>query len=105
MGIGDVALLADERQPAGQRAAPSVLDRVAERRLAGRLAEQASVESFAARQRPVDELDRAVDGRAFLVAGQKEADRALERAARDEAQGGGERGGDAALHVGGAAAP
>ena len=32
MRIGDVALLADQLQPPGQRAAPAVLDRVAERR-------------------------------------------------------------------------
>ena len=63
------------------------------------------VEALAARQRPIDELDRAVDGGALLVAGQQKRDRALERAARDEAQGGGERGGDPALHVGDAAAP
>ncbi len=63
------------------------------------------VETLALTKRPVDELDGAVDGRAFLVAGQEEADRAGERSPRDEAQGGGDRGGDAALHVAGAAAP
>ena len=51
------------------------------------------------------ELDRAVDRGAFFVAGDEEADRARERALGDEAQGGGDRGGDAALHVAGAAAP
>ena len=63
------------------------------------------VEGFPLGARPVEELDRAVDRRAFLVAGDEEADRACERALGDEAQGGGDRGGDAALHVAGAAAP
>ena len=63
------------------------------------------IEAFALTKRPVDELDGAVDGRAFLVAGQEEADRAGERSPRDKAQGGGDGGGDAALHVAGAAAP
>ena len=48
MRIGDVALAAENRQPAGQRAAPAVLHRVAERLDAGRLAEDAMVETFAA---------------------------------------------------------
>ncbi len=51
------------------------------------------------------QLDRAVDGGPLLVAGEEKTDRARERAARDEAQRGGERGGDAALHVAGAASP
>ena len=63
------------------------------------------VEAFAPGERPVEELDRAVDRRAFLVAGDEEADRALKRPPGDEPQGGGDRGGDAALHVAGAAAP
>ena len=44
MGIGDVALLAEKREPPGQRAAPAVLDHVAERGDARRLAEHAMVE-------------------------------------------------------------
>ena len=63
------------------------------------------VETLALAKRPVDELDRAVDGRPFLVAGQEETDRACERSPGDEAQGGGDGGCDAALHVAGAAAP
>ena len=63
------------------------------------------VERLPLGERPVEELDRAVDRGAFFVAGDEEADRARERALGDEAQGGGDRGGDAALHVAGAAAP
>ena len=63
------------------------------------------VERLPLGERPVDELDRAVDRGAFFVAGDEEADRAFERAFGDETQGGGDRGGDAALHVAGAAAP
>ena len=69
----------------------SLLDDVAEAFDAGRLAEHAMVERFAARQRPIDELCRAVDRRSLLVAGHEEADRAIERAARDEIEGGGDR--------------
>ncbi len=63
------------------------------------------VERFALGERPVDELDGAVDRRALFVAGDEEADRACERRPGDEAQGGGDGGGDAPLHVAGAAAP
>ena len=80
--IGDVALRAMQRQPPGQRAAPAVLDRVAERCDAGRLADDAMVEGFAARQRPVEQLRRAVDRRPLLVAGDEKADRARERGLR-----------------------
>ncbi len=58
--IGDVALLAMQGQPAGERTAPAVLDRVAERGDAGRLAEQAMIEALAARARPFEQRDRAV---------------------------------------------
>ena len=90
MGIGGMALAAADRDPSVERAAPAVLDRVADRLDGGRFAEDAMVETFALAKRPVDELDRAVDRRAFLVASQEEADRALKRAPRDEAQGGGD---------------
>ena len=105
MGIGDMALLAGNDQPSGQRAAPAVLDGVAERGDAGRFAEQAMIEALASRSRPVQQFDRAVDGGPLLVAGDEKADRALESAARDEAQRGGQGGGEPALHVAGAASP
>jgi hypothetical protein len=63
------------------------------------------VDPFAARAQPLHHLDRAVDGRAFLVPGQHEGDRALEFARGDEAERRRQRGGDAALHIRGAAAP
>ena len=100
-----MALAAVDQEPAGQRAAPAVLDRVAQRADGGRLADDAMVETLAFHQRPFEELDGAVDRRAFLVAGDEEADRAGERLLGDEAQGGGCRRGEAALHVASAAAP
>ena len=63
------------------------------------------VERFPLGERPVDKLDRAVDRGAFFVAGDEEADRAVERPPGDETQGGGDGGGDPALHVAGAATP
>ena len=105
MRVGDVALVAVQNEPPGQRTAPAVLDRVAERRDAGRLADDAVIEAFAPGERPIDELDRAVDRRAFLVAGDEEADRAEKAAPGDEAQSGRHAGGEPALHVAGAASP
>ena len=74
--IGDMALLALHGHVAGERAAPADLDHVAEGVRVGRLAEDAMVEAFAARLRPGEQLDGAVDRRTFLVAGDQEADRA-----------------------------
>src|SRR6185312_2487092 len=105
MGIGGMALTAADRDPPVERAAPAVLDGVADGLDRRRLAEHAMVETLAFGPRPVEEPDRAVDRRAFLVAGEEEADRAVERASLDEAQGGGDGRGDPALHVAGAAAP
>ena len=100
-----MALAAVDCEPSIQRAAPAVLDRVAERADACRLADDAMVEKLTPRQRPVEELDRAVDRRAFLVAGDEKAERSGKRPLGDEAQGGGHSGGDAAFHVARAAAP
>ena len=63
------------------------------------------VETLALGERPFQELDRAVDRRAFLVAGDEEADRARERPLGDEAQRCGCGGREAAFHVARAAAP
>ena len=71
---------------------------------AGRLAEDAVVEFFAALGGPLQELDGAVDGDAFLVAGDQERDRALGRAAGEMIERGRDRAGDGALHVDRAAA-
>ena len=103
--IGDMALAAVDCEPSIQRAAPAVLDRVAERADACRLADDAMVEKLTPRQRPVEKLDRAVDRRAFLVAGDEKAERSGKRPLGDEAQGGGHSCGDAAFHVARAAAP
>ena len=64
------------------------------------------VEALAARVRPFQQLDRAVDGRAFLVAGDEEGDSASWRAVPLQiGERGGDGGGEPALHVDRAAAP
>ena len=75
--IRDVALRAGDDQRAVLRAAPADLDHVAERLRVGRLAQNAVIEFFAARGRPLQQLDGAVDRDAFLVAGDQERDRAF----------------------------
>ena len=101
-----MALDAVDIERARQRAAAADLDAVAERLDIAGLAEHAMVEFLAARRDPLQQLDGAVDGNRFLVAGDQERDRAFRLAAmvseifqhrRDAA-------GDAALHVDGAAA-
>ena len=67
--------------------------------------EDAMVERFPLGEGPVDKLDGAVDCGALFVASDEEADRACERPLAGETRGGGDRGGDAAFHVAGAAAP
>ena len=64
------------------------------------------VEFLAARRRPLQQLDGAVDGDVFLVAGDQERDRAFWLAAigGEIIQHRGDAAGDAALHVDGAAA-
>ncbi len=92
-------------EEAVEAAAPADLDHVAELLGAGRLADDAGIERLAALRHPVEELARAVDRRGLLVAGDEEADRAVEIAAVcEEARRGGDETGDRALHVGGAAA-
>jgi hypothetical protein len=101
-----VALLAGDHERAVERAAPADLDGVADRGGIARLAEDAMVEALAALGRPLQELDRAVDGDALLVAGDQERDRAFRSAGarRQVIEAGGHRTGDRALHVDGAAA-
>src|SRR5208282_1126962 len=103
--VGDMALAAVQDEPPGQRSAPAVLDRVAERLDAGRLADDTMIEAFASGERPADQLDRAIDGRAFLVAGDEEADRPPKCPPGDEAQGGRRGRREPALHIAGAASP
>ena len=87
-------------------AAPADLDRVAQRVRVGRLADEAVVEALAARLRPVEQLDGAVDGGPFLVAGDQEGRSSRRRPAAVRATIGRappRRSRDAALHVDGAA--
>ena len=104
MRIGGVALAPVDDQPARNRAAAADLDHVAQRIRVGRLADERGVPTLAALLRPVEQLDRAVDGGPLLVAGDQQRHRACRWAVLlDDA---GERGyetGDAALHVDGAA--
>jgi len=100
-----MALATADGDPSVERAAPAVLDCVADRINGSRFAQDAMVEHLPFGERPVDKLDRAVDRGAFFIAGDEEADRARERPPGDETQGGGDGGGDPALHVAGAAAP
>ena len=69
-----MALTAANRDLSVERAAPAVLDRVGHRLDRGRFAQDAMVEYLALGERPVEELDRAVDRRTFLVASDEEAD-------------------------------
>jgi hypothetical protein len=100
-----VALHAVDIERAGLRAAAADLDAVAHHLEIGGLAQHAMVEFFAARRRPLQKLDGAVDGDVFLVAGDQERDRALAVIARLAAMRGEMRehgrdaAGDAALHV------
>ena len=105
MRIGDVALDAIDVQHAVQRAAAADLDAVAEHFDIAGFAEHAMVEFLAARCRPLQQLDGAVDGDVFLVAGDQERDRPLWLAVmgREIFQHRGDAAGDAALHVDGAA--
>src|ERR1043166_8382657 len=68
----DVALLTGDHERAGERAAPADLHRIAEYGRVARLAHDAMVEALAALGGPLQELDRAVDGIALLVAGDEE---------------------------------
>ena len=102
-GIGGVALPAGGGQLRGQRAAAADLDRLAHMRGAGRLADEAVVHALIVGGHPVEERDGAVGGVAFLVAGDRQDHAAARRAGGDEVDGGGREGGDAGLHVGGAA--
>src|SRR5664280_863727 len=103
--IGDMPLHADDAELAGEGASPAVLDHVAEADHRGRLADDAVVERRPLRDEPVADTCRAIDRRAFLVAGDEKADAAAVIGRRpDELFGGDDHRRDRALHVGGAAA-
>src|SRR3954468_2236250 len=77
IGIGDMALNAIHVKRARLRAATSDLDAIAELLEIAGLAKHAVVELFAARGRPLQQLDGTVDREIFLVAGDQERDRAV----------------------------
>ena len=76
LGKGGMALAALDNERAVERAAPADLDRVAEPLKARWFADDAMVEVFAFPVSPAQEFFGAIDGRAFLVAGDEKADRA-----------------------------
>ena len=103
--VRDVTLDALDGQRAGQRAAPAVLDHVAEPIDGGRLADDAIVDALARGGELLDHLDRPVDRRPFFVGGDEQRDRARRVRMRcDERLDGGDERGERGLHVGGAAA-
>ncbi len=103
--IGDMALLAGDGEVAVERAAAADLDGVAELFLVARLGQDAMVELLAMFGGPLQQLGRAVDRDAFFVARDQERDRTLGLAVLLEmVEHGGDRAGDAALHVDRAAA-
>src|SRR5204863_5647957 len=67
MRVGHVSLYASHAQRAGKRAAPAVLDGVAQPGNAGRLADEAVVDAFAAALQQLDHFRSPVDGGTFLV--------------------------------------
>src|SRR4051794_21984657 len=101
-----MALAALYNERAVERAAPADLDRVAEHFRARWFADDAMIEPLAFVVSPAQEFFGAIDGRAFLVAGDEKTDRALGRSSsRNKSAGGGREGGNPAFHVGGAAPP
>src|SRR5215469_4873293 len=104
--VCNMALAAGDDQGAVERTAASDLDRVANDFEIARFAENAMIEALAAVTRPLEKLDRAVDRNALLIAGDEERDRAFRFAAVrfQIVKRGGDKAGNAALHVDRAAA-
>ncbi len=101
LGIGDMALHALDGQRSGQRAAPAVLDHVAEPVDRRRLADDAVIDALARGTELLDNLDRSVDGRALFVGREKESDRAPGIGMRgDESLDGGDERRERTFHVG-----
>ena len=93
--IGNMPLTAGHFDPDVDRSAPPDLDRIAEPIGRGRFADEAQIGLQPALRQPIEDRAGAVDRRAFLVAGEQQADDALAGGTR----GGGDEGGDRALHV------
>jgi hypothetical protein len=99
--VGDVTLHAAHPEGARERAAPAVLDRVAEAVRGGGLADDAVVDALAARGQPLDDLHGAVGRDTFLVGGEQQRDRpVVPRVCRHERLGGGHERRNRAFHVG-----
>jgi len=92
------------RKPGAERAAPAHLDRVAQHLAAAGFADEAIVDLHAALKQGLHHPHRAIDGDAFLVAGDQEAESARRPAAAAEAFRRGDHGRQTALHVGSATA-
>jgi hypothetical protein len=102
--ISDMRLDALDAQPAMQRTASAVLHGVAEDLGAGRLADNAVIQGFAACRETLDDLDRAVGRRTFLVGGDQPGDRAgCSGCSAMKPSTAARKCGDGALHVGRAA--
>src|SRR3546814_2457345 len=71
-----MALHAVDMDPHVDRSAPADLDDVAQPPRGGWLAHHAEVRTQAVRGPPLHQGQRAMDGRAFLIAGDDQADRA-----------------------------
>src|SRR5271155_2682452 len=110
MRVGGMSLHAMHSQPPRHAAAPADLDHVAQRLRAGRLADETGVDRLTAILEPTEHLARAIDGLAFLVPGDQQADRSGEvsptliPALIEEALRRRDEGGDCSLHVDCAAA-
>ncbi|MNZ77816.1 hypothetical protein D3C78_963710 [compost metagenome] len=102
--VGHVALFAAHGQFGAERATAAVLDHVTEQGSARRLADDAPVQALVARDQALDHSLGTVMGRAFFIAGDQEGDpAAVVRVVLHETLTGDHHGGQAALHVGGAA--
>jgi len=99
-----VALDALDRQGARKRAAPAVLDHVAQRVDRGRFADDAVVERFATCLEGFDDGHGAIDGIAFFIGGEQEGERTgMVRVSGEEGFDGRHRSSDRGFHVGRAA--
>lgn len=95
-----MALHAMNGNRAGERTAPPDLDHVAKRVRVGWFTDDRCIPAFAALFCPFEQFHRAVDGRAFLIAGDEKGNAALDVAMLFDVAGNrGHETGDAAFHV------
>jgi hypothetical protein len=106
MRVGDVPLHPADLDFGIETAAPSDLDRFAEAFRVGWLADQAMIWPLASLFHPLQHLARAIDGNTFFVAGNEQADRAvdLSPASLGIIRCGSNEAGNGALHIAGAPA-